>query len=244
MKINQFRDPGLEEDYMDVHYREYNDEIRRILALTESGNTLWGKREGVQACLSPEEIYYFETVDRKCFACLKEEVYQVELGIQSAVERFGPLGFVRISKSAVVNVYKVRQLTADMNMRMQLLLDNGEKVVLNRGYKNEFLQFIKERRTQMGNRSNEFYFHVCSFPCGHLCFIPALQAGQISAASGDSGAISGDFGRHYAFPVDIRTFRCFRETCLPGYVFIFYNPLYHSGRDLLYVPFQRNQKSK
>lgn len=25
---------------------------------------------------------------------------------------------------------------------------NGEKVVLNRGYKNEFLQFIKERRTQ------------------------------------------------------------------------------------------------
>lgn len=93
MKINQFRDPGLEEDYMDVHYREYNDEIRRILALTESGNTLWGKREGVQACLSPEEIYYFETVDRKCFACLKEEVYQVELGIQSAVERFGPLGF-------------------------------------------------------------------------------------------------------------------------------------------------------
>ena len=51
MKINQFRDPGLEEDYMDVHYREYNDEIRRILALTESGNTLWGKREGVQACL-------------------------------------------------------------------------------------------------------------------------------------------------------------------------------------------------
>ncbi len=148
MKINQFRDPGLEEDYMDVHYREYNDEIRRILALTESGNTLWGKREGVQACLSPEEIYYFETVDRKCFACLKEEVYQVEFGIQSAVERFGALGFVRISKSAAVNVYKVRQLTADMNMRMQLLLDNGEKVVLNRGYKNEFLQFIKERRTQ------------------------------------------------------------------------------------------------
>ncbi len=148
MKINQFRDPGLEEDYMDVHYREYNDEIRRILALTESGNTLWGKREGVQSCLSPEEIYYFETVDRKCFACLKEEVYQVELGIQSAVERFGPLGFVRISKSAAVNVYKVRQLTADMNMRMQLLLDNGEKVVLNRSYKNEFLQFIKERRMQ------------------------------------------------------------------------------------------------
>ena len=54
--INQFREPGLEEDYMDVHYREYNDEIRRILALTESGNTLWGKREGVQACLSPEML--------------------------------------------------------------------------------------------------------------------------------------------------------------------------------------------
>ena len=68
MKINQFRDPGLEEDYMDVHYREYNDEIRRILALTESGNMLWGKRGGAQSCLSPEENYYGETVDRKCLA--------------------------------------------------------------------------------------------------------------------------------------------------------------------------------
>ena len=43
MKINQFRDRGLEEDYMDVHYREYNDEIRRILALTESGNARFGE---------------------------------------------------------------------------------------------------------------------------------------------------------------------------------------------------------
>ena len=146
MKINQFREPGLKEDYMDVHYREYNEEIRRILASAESGNALLGKQEGVQVYLVPEEIYYFEIVDRKCFACLKEDVYQVELSIQSAAERFGASGFVRISKSAAVNVYKVRQLTADVNMRMQLLLDNGEKLVLNRAYKNDFLQFINERR--------------------------------------------------------------------------------------------------
>ena len=68
MKINQFREPGLKEDYMDVHYREYNEEIRRILASAESGNALLGKQEGVQVYLVPEEIYYFETVDRKCFA--------------------------------------------------------------------------------------------------------------------------------------------------------------------------------
>ena len=56
--------------------------------------------------------------------------------------------FIRISKSIVVNIYRVRKIKADVNMKMQLVLDNGEKVILNRSYKNDFLQFIRERRNE------------------------------------------------------------------------------------------------
>ena len=81
MKINRFREPGLSEDYIDIHYREYNERIRRIVALAGKEPILLGKLEGEQVFLKPEEVYYFEAVDRKCFACLEEEVFQVEQGI-------------------------------------------------------------------------------------------------------------------------------------------------------------------
>ena len=48
----------------------------------------------------------------------------------------------------MVNIYRVRKIKADVNMKMQLVLDNGEKVILNRSYKNDFLQFIRERRNE------------------------------------------------------------------------------------------------
>ena len=109
---------------------------------------LLGKLEGEQVFLKPEEVYYFEAVDRKCFACLEEQVFQVEQGIQAVAEKYSELGFIRISKSIVVNIYRVRKIKADVNMKMQLVLDNGEKVILNRSYKNDFLQFIRERRNE------------------------------------------------------------------------------------------------
>ena len=64
----------------------------------------------------------------------------MEQGIQAVAEKYSELGFIRISKSIVVNIYRVRKIKADVNMKMQLVLDNGEKVILNRSYKNDFLQ--------------------------------------------------------------------------------------------------------
>ena len=81
-------------------------------------------------------------------AKLLMDEFQVEQGIQAVAEKYSELGFIRISKSIVVNIYRVRKIKADVNMKMQLVLDNGEKVILNRSYKNDFLQFIRERRNE------------------------------------------------------------------------------------------------
>ena len=51
MKINRFREPGLSEDYIDIHYREYNERIRRIVALAGKEPMLLGKLEGEQVFL-------------------------------------------------------------------------------------------------------------------------------------------------------------------------------------------------
>ncbi len=57
-------------------------------------------------------------------------------------------GFVRISKSMVVNIFKVKQIQADFNMRMNLVLLNGETVVMSRSYRNDFFRKLKNIRME------------------------------------------------------------------------------------------------
>ncbi len=58
------------------------------------------------------------------------------------MDEFGSAGFARNSKSMLVNVYHVQELNAQMNMRVNIVMNNGEQIVLNRSYKNEFWTYI------------------------------------------------------------------------------------------------------
>ena len=42
----------------------------------------------------------------------------------------------------IVNLYKVDQVKTDLNMRLKLLMDNGETLILNRTYKKNFLRAL------------------------------------------------------------------------------------------------------
>lgn len=54
-------------------------EVERLLKMLEALEIrISGSREKVSRQLKPEEIYYFETVDGRVFAYLKEEVWQAQ----------------------------------------------------------------------------------------------------------------------------------------------------------------------
>jgi DNA-binding LytR/AlgR family response regulator len=59
-------------------------------------------------------------------------------------ERFDSNGFIQIGKSMLINVYKVSHMKTDFNMKMQLMMENGETLVLNRAYKARFIAFLKD----------------------------------------------------------------------------------------------------
>ncbi|MBQ7767053.1 MAG: LytTR family transcriptional regulator DNA-binding domain-containing protein [Lachnospiraceae bacterium] len=58
------------------------------------------------------------------------------------------MGFARNNKSMLVNIYHIKELKAQVNMRVNIVLDNGEQIVLNRSYKNEFYKYLEKRVTQ------------------------------------------------------------------------------------------------
>ena len=79
---------------------------------------------------------------------MKEEVWKLEEGLAELTERYESHGFVRIGKSTVVNIHKVKQIKADLNMRMDLVLLNGEIIVMSRSYRNDFFRKLKSMRME------------------------------------------------------------------------------------------------
>lgn len=64
------------------------------------------------------------------------------------MEKFGQVGFARNNKSMLVNVYHIQELKAQVNMRVNIVMDNGEQIVLNRSYKNEFYKYLEKKVTE------------------------------------------------------------------------------------------------
>lgn len=146
MKWIKTHEPKLRENYLEIHYGNLDKETQDMIAYLESKNVLMGRKETESRLIQPDEIYYCEIVDRKCYAYLKEEVWKLEEGLAKLIERYEMHGFVRISKSMVVNIFKVKQIRADFNMRMNLVLLNGETVVMSRSYRNDFFRKLKNIR--------------------------------------------------------------------------------------------------
>lgn len=150
MKILKHKEPDLKENRVELYYNEIDAETEKILKYFGSyDKVLTGRNETETKMISPSEIYYCEIVDRRCYCYLNNSVWRVDSTLQMLLDQFCSTGFVRISKSMIVNVYKIDRLKTNINMRIDIVLENGETVILNRAYRKQFYQFLENIRTEM-----------------------------------------------------------------------------------------------
>ena len=139
MKINYFKDIHLTENRIDIHYNVIDNATKSIMDYLESYDFILGKYEDSTKRIYPNEILYVEIVEKRCFAYLSNEVYQIDYSLKNFLERFTKNGFVQIGKSMVVNIYRIDTFKADLYMKMNILMENKEVLILNRAYKNKFM---------------------------------------------------------------------------------------------------------
>lgn len=143
MKVNEFQQKDILEDRIDFYYRMKTKEVNEILDfLMKHRQRLVGKINDKEIIFSLNEVYYFESVDKKTFAYLDNEVVRIDIRLQDLEAAFFELGFIRVNKSTILNVYKINSLKSEINMRVMALLDNGERIQINRSYKAKFNSFL------------------------------------------------------------------------------------------------------
>ena len=139
MRLIKTKEENIEENYLELHYDRIDEETNAVLdRLRDTLRYIEGSFEDKRVTIAVTDIFYIETVDRKTFAYTKDMCVEIKEALRDIIEEFANVGFVRISKSSVVNIYKIKKLQGDLNMRVIIYLKNDEKLVMNRSYRTEF----------------------------------------------------------------------------------------------------------
>ncbi len=153
MKLNLFEDSSLSDEHVDVYFTNMRPVIRKLIDTVNSERpTLSGRPadedldDGEEVILDPDEIYYLDHIERKLFAYTKDGVYRLMNTLTSCEEMLWNYGFVRVSKSNLINIYRIRRLKPDVNMKVYAFFDNGERICINRNYKKSFQGYLERMR--------------------------------------------------------------------------------------------------
>ena len=119
-----------------------DEEVEKIIGLIEKSEKsdvfLTVQAEEITKKIKFEDIFYFESVDERTFVYTEDNVYRCKEKLYELEERLKAGSFVRISKSCILNIDCLESIRASFNGKLEALLINGEKLIINRHYVPDF----------------------------------------------------------------------------------------------------------
>lgn len=124
-----------EEDEIIIRCAALDEELLHLIYKIRMGRESIPVFSGSEIVMLPlKEIFYFESVDNKVFAYCKKDVYEVRKKLYELENAYESQDFLRVSKSTIVHLPKILQLSPMFNGRFEAELKNGEKIIISRQY--------------------------------------------------------------------------------------------------------------
>lgn len=138
MRVEIRLEPDAPEPYAILFVPELNVEIQNLVQMLEQGAAPTGlvvvKRDDKLYVIEPARVELVRTeggnlwlYDREC------QKYAVDSSLHEILEKLGR-NFVRISKSAVVNMRRVDNVSPSFNGTMAVVMKNGMEDFISRSY--------------------------------------------------------------------------------------------------------------
>ena len=135
MKITIETPKEGEEDEIIVRCSTLDDRLMKLISsLKTESFQLTGYVDDKIVKLLPKDVFYFESVDNRVYAYTGKGVYEVHKKLYEIEEEYAYVDFMRISKSAIVNVAKIAYIRPLLNGRFEAKLKNDEKIIISRQY--------------------------------------------------------------------------------------------------------------
>ncbi len=135
MKITIQECPPEEEEEIIIRCRAVDESLLKLIYSLRTGREkLTVSKEDKIFQVKPSDVYYFEAVDNKVFACLEKEVFDTKSKLYELEKQLENTDFFRASKSTIINLAKVKNICPAFNGRFEVCMENGEKLIVSRQY--------------------------------------------------------------------------------------------------------------
>lgn len=146
MIVNIIENSNIKETKINIECNKTDESIIKLVSLIKSINNndrkIIGISQGETYCLEQDRILYFESVDRKIFCYTEDSVFEVGMKLYEIDEQYENTSYLRISKSVIVNLNRVKSVKPEFDGKMLAAMDNGEKIYISRQYVSEFKKKI------------------------------------------------------------------------------------------------------
>lgn len=118
-----------------IQCKKIDDEVIKLKSHIELfDNKLYAQKGGTQFLVNSSDVLYFESVDNHTFLYTQEDVMEIKQRLYELEETLSDKDFIRISKSLIVNINKIRSLKPELNRTILLTMCNGELLYISRKY--------------------------------------------------------------------------------------------------------------
>ncbi|CEK37114.1 LytTR family DNA-binding domain-containing protein [Paraclostridium sordellii] len=144
MKIDIDIDKKYKEIQVILKSPDMDEETLEILEKLKTRKTKYilGKKEKKIYILDINEVYIFYSENQKVFVETNECKYEVEERLYEIEENLKSTSFVRVSKFAVVNMKKVRNIDMHFNGNLTMNLINNKKENISRRYISKIKDYL------------------------------------------------------------------------------------------------------
>lgn len=144
MKVNLFVSKDVEEPYAEIHTNELNENITKAMSILEndeSNELLAVKKDSDIALLEYDDIFMFRVENKQVNVFTKDYDYIIKKPLYQIEENLNS-DFVRISKTTIVNLKKIKRVAPSLRGMMLIELKNGLKDNISRKYLPNFKQVL------------------------------------------------------------------------------------------------------
>lgn len=131
-----------EEDLLIIKCREMSDELLHVLAMLKSQGALIAYDGNEIHRVQPKEIFYIEVVDNKTFLYCADKVLESRQKLYELETYLSNNDFLRVSKSVLLNLCKIKSLSPALSGRFEATLGNNEKVIISRQYVSDLKKIL------------------------------------------------------------------------------------------------------
>ncbi len=154
MEIKVKQIPIEQPEILEIRCHKLTDEIEEIISFVKSGQgQLGAKKDGRDVEISVMDIFYAESVDNRVFIYTVKESYEVRQKLYELEEKLSSRSFIRVQKSMLLNLMKIKAIKPALGGRYSALLKNGEEIIISRKYVLDLKQALTKRSFEAGGKS-------------------------------------------------------------------------------------------